>query len=404
MEPMPSSLTVKEIKQKLLKFHKDRGYRIFDSFPLISNDPTVMFINATITPFKSWFTDKSVRPQNFALIQGCLRTGGASDIEVVGVNPYYFTFFEMFGSGTFNITHTEAVAYLLELLAFLGIEKEHLYFTIPVNEEFYSALRLNKVEEDRIFKLEKNGYFWQEWRFGVPGPIGHGITVIFAHSSQKVKSIEELAGNPNQYVELLNLIYVHSQTLPDGKLLPVPNPGFDLGIGIERLAAVLQGCDCYHIDTISPLLQIVKDFLLKNGIEPNDTIVRICVDHFRAIYILLSEGVIPSNKKHGYVLRKLIRRFFEFIWSTAGYPISIDELIQSLSSVLKNQGFGIVTNIESDILEKIKREEVALLNILQRVNQIIQRHHNISPQILYSTYGISEKLRELAERKSISRK
>jgi alanyl-tRNA synthetase len=400
MKPISFGLTVKEIKQKLLKFHKDRGYRIFDPFPLVSTDPTVMFINATITPFKNWFTDSLVRPMNFALIQGCLRTGGASNIEVVGVNPYYFTFFEMFGSGTFGITHTEAFSYLLELLDFLGIEKEHLYFTIPADEKFYAALRLNKVERDRIFELTKNEHFWQEWRFGVPGPMGHGLTVIFARSSQKVKSVEELAMDSNQYVELLNLIYIHSQILPDGRLVPLPNPGFDLGIGIERLAAVLQGCDSYHIDTISPLLQIVKDFLLKNGIEPNDTIVRICVDHFRAIYVLLSEGVIPSNKKHGYVLRKLIRRFFELVWSSAGYPISIDELIQSLFSALKNQELGIAANTGSNILEKIKREEVALLSLLQRANQIIQRHPNISPKILHDTYGISEKLRELAQKKS----
>lgn len=159
MCPTSSSPTVQEIKTILIEFHKSKGYRLFDSFPLISADPTVMFVNATITPFKSWFTDDSIQPDNYALIQGCLRMGGASELNVVGRNPYYFTFFEMFGSGTFHTTHEKVVSYLLEILAVFGIEKKYLYFTIPVSEDFLEALKRNGIKGTRIFKLSKNGYF-----------------------------------------------------------------------------------------------------------------------------------------------------------------------------------------------------------------------------------------------------
>jgi len=393
-----SNSTVREIRKILLRFHKDRGYRLFGSFPLVSADPTVMFINATITPFKPWFTDDSTHPDNYALIQRCLRMGGASELNSVGINPYYFTFFEMFGSGTFHITHQQAVSYLLDLLAALGIKKEDLYFTIPANEKFNSALEKNGVKKTRIFQLTKNDYFWQEWKFGVPGPVGHGITVIFSRSSEEVKSVKQLTTDPDQYVELLNLIYVHSQILSDGRLIPIANPGFDLGVSIERLAAVLQGCNSYQIDTVFPLVKTVKDFLSKQKAKPNDAIARICADHFRAIYVLLAQGLLPSNKGHGYVLKKLIRRFLETVWSFLGRPIPTEKLVQRLLNVFENRGYVVVgVSRHTDIADKIMEEEIALLSILQRAEQIIRRYPNASPQTLHDTYGISETLLALVQ-------
>jgi alanyl-tRNA synthetase len=201
---------VQEIKSVLIEFHKNKGYKIFDSVTLISADPTVMFMNATITPFKSWFANGSIRPDNYALVQGCLRMGGASELDVVGTNPFYFTLFEMFVSGTFRVTHQKAVSYLLEFLAEFGVGKQNLYFTIPTQQEFREALKLSGIEEKRIFQLSKNDYFWQEWKFDVPGPVGRGLTVIFSHSSEKVKSVEQLPNDQDCYIELLNLIYIHS--------------------------------------------------------------------------------------------------------------------------------------------------------------------------------------------------
>jgi len=398
------NLIVQEIKTTLLKFHKDRGYRLFESFPLVSVDPTVMFVNATITPFKSWFTDGSIRPDNYALIQGCLRMGGASKLNVVGINPYYFTFFEMFGSGTFYITHDEAVSYLLELLSVFGIEKDHLYFTIPASKEFYAALKNSRIEEARIFQLTENNYFWQEWKFGVPGPVGHGLTVIFSRSLEKAESVEQLANDQDRYVELLNLIHVHSQSLPDGELIPIANPGFDLGVGIERLAAVLQGCDSYHIDATLPLVQAVNDFLSDQKGKPDDTVARICTDHFRAIYILLAQGLLPSNKGHGYVLRKLMRRFLETVWSSLGKPTPINELIQRLSHAFESHGCAVGVSEYTNVADKITEEETALLNILQQAEQIIRQHPDASPQILHDTYGISKMLMTLVQQNQHNKK
>lgn len=404
MNSISPDLTVNEVKRMLLEFHKNRDYRVFEPFPLASTDPTVMFVNATITPFKSWFVDGSINPDNYALIQGCLRMGGASELNVVGINPYYFTFFEMFGSGTFHITHDESVSYLLELLSGFGIEKEHLYFTIPDSKELYLALRKNSIEEARIFKLLENNYFWQEWKFGVPGPVGHGLTVIFSRSSEEVQSVEQLANDQNRYVELLNLIYVHSQSLPDSRVVPIANPGFDLGVSIERLTAVLQECDCYHIDTILPLIQVVNDFLSDQKGKSDDTVARICVDHFRAIYALLSQGLLPSKKGHGYVLRKLMRRFLETVWLSLGEPMPTLELIQRLSRVFESCGYLVGVSEYTNVADKMRKEETALLNILQKAKQIIRQHPDASPQTLYDTYGISKILMTLIQQNQHNKK
>ncbi len=394
--PVP---TVQKIKTTLLEFHRSRGYRIFDPTPLVSRDPTVMFVNATITPFKSYFSDGTIQPENYALIQGCLRMGGASELEVVGVNPYYFTFFEMFGSGMFNTTHEKALAYLLELLTALGVDEKHLYFTVSINNEFHETLRQNGIKEARIFQLTENKHFWHEWKFGVPGPVGHGLTVVFARSSEKVESVEQLASDQDRYVELLNLIYIHSQSLPDGELVPISNPGFDLGVGVERLAAVLQGCDSYRINALLPLVQTVNSFLQKQeGKTSDNVVVRICADHFRAIYALLSQGLTPSNKGHGYVLRKLMRRFLETVWSSVGSPISTAELTQKLSVAFESSGLAAGVSRCDNVSGKVQEEEAALLAILQRASEVVRQHPEASPQTLYDTYGISRALLALTQR------
>ena len=401
MGSAPLSRTVQEIKAALLEFHRSRGYKIFEPAPLVSGDPTVMFVNATITPFKSHFSSSTIQPENYALIQGCLRMGGSSELEIVGVNPYYLTFFEMFGSGTFNTTHEKATAYLLELLAVLGIKKECLYFTVPVNKRFHKALRQNGVEKTRIFQLTENKYFWQEWKFGVPGPVGYGLTVVFARSSQKVESVEQLAGDQDRYVELLNLIHIHSQSLPDGKLVPISNPGFDLGVGVERLAAVLQGCDSYHIDTVLPLVQVAKSFLQEQKKRKvNEVVARVCADHFRAIYTLLAQGLMPSNKGHGYVLRKLMRRFLETVWSLVGNPISTAGLTQKLCVAFESSGLATGVARCDSVSGRIQEEETALLAILRRASEIIRQYPEASPQTLYNTYGISRTLLTLAQQNS----
>lgn len=391
------TIFVQEIKAMLLQYHRERGYKIFRSFPLVSDDPTIMFVNATITPFKSWFTNPDEEPKNYALIQRCFRIGGANELDSVGVNPYCHTFFEMFGSGTFALSHMEAIQYLLELLDILGLEKQRLYFTIPNDSKFKSSLTINSIGQSHIFTLENNGVFWQEWRFGEFGPVGKGLTVIYSRSEEKVQSIGQMATDPDRFVELLNLIYVYGQEAQDGKAVPVPNPGFDLGLGIERLAAVLQGCDNYQINTIRPFVEIVVNFFRSQGYNLDETVTRILTDHFRAICVLIDEGLKPSNKKHGYALRKLIRRCLELAWYSAGQIVSTEILIERFCDQLGQ--CGVQRTSRSIIVTIFKEESRALCKVIQKAKRILEKQPDVHPDVLWDTYGLSPKLATIIKRK-----
>jgi len=383
--------SVQEIKLAFLQYHKKRGYRIFGSFPLVLDDPTVMFVNATITPFKHWFTDPAENPENYALIQRCFRMGGASELDSVGIDPYYHTFFEMFGSGIFNINHTEAIQYLLDLLITLNLDKERLYFTIPNDRKFKKGLEINGISKSRIFILETNGVFWQEWKFGKFGPVGKGLTVIYSHSDKEINSVNQMTTNPDRFIELLNLIYIYGQEAQDGKIVPVANSGFDLGGGIERFAATIQECNNYQIDSIKPFVKIITELFENQDYDLDEATARILTDHLRAICILIDEGLNPSNKKHGYVLKKLIRRSLELVWISANQIISIEIPTEKFCERL---GLNVINT--SNI---IREEDEAFRGTIQRAEHILKKQPNIHPDVLWDTYGLSPKLARVLRKK-----
>ena len=383
-------ISVTDIKETLLQHHKDKGYRLFNTFPIVSDDPTVMFTNATITPFKHFYTsDSQIQRYNYALIQRCFRLGGANELEIIGVIPYYHTFFEMFGSGIFGISHQEAIEYLLELFTTLGIESQRIYYTIPLSEDFKNALIGSNISKNHIFVLKNNtANFWQEWKFGKLGPVGHGLTAIYSRSSGTVGSVDEMASDIDQFVPFLCLIYVGWKETNGGEIAPVTNPGFDVGVGIERLAAVLQVCNTYQIDAIAPLVEVMTLYL-KNitSRRIKEEVIRIVVDHLRAICVLIDEGVLPSNKKHGYVLRKLIRRMLELIWVSTGEVLSVEGVVGDFSNRLILTTKPLSVNADR-IIKTIENETSCYIAAIQRALQILETQPNIAPDTLRSTYGL----------------
>lgn len=387
-------ISVADIKEVLLQYHKDRCYRLFNTFPIVSDDPTVMFTNATITPFKHFYSsDSQIQRYNYAFIQRCFRLGGASELEIVGIIPYYHTFFEMFGSGTFGISHQEAIKYLLELLATLGIESQRIYYTIPLSEDFKNALIVNGVSKNHIFVLKNNtANFWQEWKFGKLGPVGYGLTAIYSRSSGSVGSVDQMASDIDQFVPFLCLVYVGWKETNDGGIAPVTNPGFDVGIGIERLAAVLQECNTYQIDAIAPLVEVVTRYL--NSITSRkikEEVIRVVVDHLRAIFVLIDEGVLLSNKKHGYALRKLIRRILELIWVSAGEVVSIEEMVGDFYDCLTLTTRPLSINVNR-LIKTIENETSRYITAIQKALQMLEKQPNIAPDTLRSTYGLPPSL------------
>lgn len=387
--------SVEWIKSVLLDFHKKRGCMIFNSFPLVSRDPTVMFVNATITPFKHFFVNDE-RPENYAFIQRCFRMGGASELELVGTNPYYHTFFEMFGSGVFSIDYKEAVKYLLDLLVFLTLEKDKTYFAVPNETDFRNNLVANGIEPSMIFDMGDNNIFWQEWRFGKLGPVGKGLTVIYSRSPGRINSLEQVIKGSDEFIELANLIHVYGQEIENGNIIPLKNPGFEFAVGIERLAAVLQNCNNYQIDSIGPLAELVASFLEKEGSRPNETVIRLLTDHLRSICILTNEDIKPSNKRHGYVFRRLIRKTLEKSWTTVGQIYPVESLAEQFCRKF-NQLNG--EKISPDkVAGVITKETKVFLETIERAKRVLGKNPAVSPAVLLDTYGLPETLIHILEK------
>ncbi|MDP2820758.1 MAG: alanine--tRNA ligase-related protein [bacterium] len=375
--------SVQEIKSGLIRCHKKRGYKIYESFPILSEDPTVMFTNAAITPFKHLFLNSKKEPENFAIIQNCFRMGGSTEMDLIGVNPYCHTFFEMFGSGTFRTNHAEATQYLLDILSFLGLEKDKLNFIIPNDGSFKKDLIDNDIGGSKIFILNQNKVFWQEWKFGKFGLVGNGLTVVYSRNGESALSIDQMILNNERFIELLNLIYVYGQETQTGEIVSIPNPGFDLGLGVERLAAIIQKCNSYQINSLKPLVDIVADFFKQEGFSQNETKIRILTDHLKTICILVNEGVMPSKKKQGYVLRKLIRRYLELLWTSSNKTVSSRILINRFCEQL-NQPYS-----SERAVALIEKEELALCKIIKKTQRILEKKPDIDSNILNSTFGFS---------------
>jgi len=388
------TMLVKQIRLALLNHHQNKEYRVFSSFPLISSDPTVMFINATITPFKHYFLNEE-QPINYAFIQRCFRMGGASELELVGTNPYYHTFFEMFGSGTFSISYQEAVSYLLELLNLLAFKQDQLYFATPKEQDFRKSLIANNVEPTHIFNLGERKLFWQEWKFGRFGPVGSGLTVVYSRSPKKVSSIKEIVKGSDEFIELANLIHVYGKEMSDGSIVPAKNPGFEFAVGIERLAATLQGCNNYQIDTISPLTELVTSFFKEKGCYPDGAVVRLLTDHLRGICVLTDEGLKPANKRQGYVFRKLIRRTLEKFWIVIGQICPIEPLVEQFCCQFNQCSEEKISPTET--AELFAEETNVFLTGIERAKKVLKKNPDISPAVLLDTYGLPKTLIPILE-------
>src|ERR1700720_4553871 len=306
------SMTTSEIRASFLEFFRKNGHTVLPSSSLVPvNDPTLLFTNAGMVQFKDVFLGKEVRPYSRAApAQRCVRAGGKhNDLENVGYTARHHTFFEMLGNFSFgDYFKREAIHFAWNFITgTLGIPKGRLWVTVFQEDDEAERIWTEEIGIDptRCTRLGEKSNFWS---MGETGPCGPCTEIFYDHGA-------EIAGGPpgtpdedgDRYVEIWNLVFMQYERSSDGVLVPLPKPSVDTGMGLERVAAVMQGVHSnYDIDLFKALIRAAADITGTQDFESSS--LRVIADHIRACTFLIIDGVVPSNEGRGYVLRRIIRR------------------------------------------------------------------------------------------------
>jgi alanyl-tRNA synthetase len=305
-------MTSSEIRASFLEFFRKNGHRVLPSSSLVpGNDPTLLFTNAGMVQFKDVFLGKDVRDfSRAATAQRCVRAGGKhNDLENVGYTARHHTFFEMLGNFSFgDYFKREAIHYAWNFVTVtLGIPKERLWVTVYQEDDDAQRIWTEEIGVDpkRCTRMGEKSNFWA---MGETGPCGPCSEIFYDHG-------EDIAGGPpgtpdedgDRYVEIWNLVFMQYDRSADGVLVPLPKPSVDTGMGLERVAAVMQGVHSnYDIDLFKSLIRSAADVTGTQDLASSS--LKVIADHIRACTFLIIDGVIPSNEGRGYVLRRIIRR------------------------------------------------------------------------------------------------
>ncbi|MDN3557561.1 alanine--tRNA ligase [Halomonas maura] len=300
-----------DIRQAFLKYFEEQGHTIVPSSSLVpGNDPTLLFTNAGMVPFKDVFLGRDPRPYVRATsAQRCVRAGGKhNDLDNVGYTARHHTFFEMLGNFSFgDYFKRDAIRFAWTFLTeVLGLPSEKLWVTVHISDD--EAERIWKdeigVDPERFSRLDEDNF----WQMGDTGPCGPSSEIFFDHGP-------EVWGGPpgspeedgDRYIEIWNLVFMQFDRDAGGEMHPLPKPSIDTGMGLERIAAVMQGVHSnYEIDLFQYLLEAAAR--ATGHADTTTPSLRVIADHIRSCAFLIADGVLPSNEGRGYVLRRIIRR------------------------------------------------------------------------------------------------
>ncbi len=301
-----------DIRTAFLEYFRKKNHEVVPSSPLVpANDPTLLFTNAGMVQFKDVFLGKEIRPYTRATSsQRCVRAGGKhNDLENVGYTARHHTFFEMLGNFSFgDYFKREAIQYAWEFLTeVLGLPAERLWVTVFEEDSEAAAIWLDEIgiDPERLSRIGAKDNFWS---MGDTGPCGPCTEIFYDHGP-------DVPGGPpgtpeedgDRYIEIWNLVFMQFDRDMSGELHPLPKPSVDTGMGLERLAAILQGVHSnYEIDLFQNLIKAAAQLAGTSDLENKS--LRVISDHIRACAFLIVDGVMPSNEGRGYVLRRIVRR------------------------------------------------------------------------------------------------
>jgi len=399
--------TLNEIRSTFLNYFKKNDHKIIESGNLVpNNDPTLMFANSGMVQFKNVFTGLEKRNYNKATTsQKCVRAGGKhNDLENVGYTPRHHTFFEMLGNFSFGDYFKEqAIDYAWNLITKeFGIDKNRLYVTVYYedDEAFNLWKKVAGLSDDRIIKITTSDNFWS---MGETGPCGPCSEIFYDHGSHLKGG---LPGTKNEdgdrFIEIWNLVFMQYEQISTNERISLPKPSVDTGMGLERIAALLQGThDNYETDHFQKLIQSTSDVVNKKVNPTNVSSFRVIADHLRASSFLIAEGVLPSNEGRGYVLRRIMRRGMRHSHLLGSKKPIFYNIFQTLLEEMSHN-YPELDRAQSLIKETLRMEEEKFLVLLDRGIKILDEEITKIDKILpgeiafklYDTYGFPLDLTE----------
>ena len=399
--------SLNEIRNTFLKYFEKNDHKIVESSNLVpNNDPTLMFANSGMVQFKNVFTGLEKRDyQRATTSQKCVRAGGKhNDLENVGYTPRHHTFFEMLGNFSFGDYFKEqAIHYAWNLITKdFGIDKNRLYVTVfhEDDEAFNFWKKIAGFSDDRIIRIATSDNFWS---MGDTGPCGPCSEIFYDHG-------DHLAGglpgtkyeDGNRFIEIWNLVFMQYEQVSKDERIDLPKPSVDTGMGLERIAALLQGThDNYETDHFKKIISSTSEIIKTKQDQSNRSSFRVIADHLRASAFLIAEGVLPSNEGRGYVLRRIMRRGMRHSHLLGSKEPVFYNLFETLRDEMSGN-YPELVRADSLIKETLKMEEEKFLVLLDRgikiLNEEISKINKILPgEIafkLYETYGFPIDLTE----------
>src|SRR5690348_3858425 len=363
--------TTNDIRSAFLDYFARHDHEIVPSSPLVPrNDPTLLFTNAGMVQFKNVFTGLEKRPyQRAVTAQKCVRAGGKhNDLDNVGYTARHHTFFEMLGNFSFGDYFKERAIELAWTLVTkeYGLPKDKLLITVYVDDDdaFKLWKKIAGVPDSKILRIAGSDNFWA---MGDTGPCGPCSEIFYDHGSH-------IPGGPpgsadsegDRFIEIWNLVFMQYEQLEGGKRVDLPRPSIDTGMGLERIAAVLQGThDNYAIDLFATLIRVIADLTGVDSEGPHKASHRVIADHLRASAFLIADGVLPSNEGRGYVLRRIMRRAMRHAQLLGAKEPLMWRLVPALTREM-GQAYPELLRAEALITETLKLEETRFRRTLER--------------------------------------
>src|SRR5216117_465711 len=393
---------VNDIRSAFLDYFKRNGHEIVASSPLVPrNDPTLMFVNAGMVPFKNVFTGLETRPYKTASSsQKCVRAGGKhNDLDNVGYTARHHTFFEMLGNFSFGDYFKDRAIELAWNLVTkeFGLPKDKLTATVYIDDDqaFDLWKKIAGLPESRIIRIAGSDNFWA---MGDTGPCGPCSEIFYDHG-------DHIPGGPpgspeadgDRFIEIWNLVFMQYEQLAGGQRIDLPKPSIDTGMGLERISAVLQGThDNYKIDLFGAIISHVADLTNVEPEGPRGVSHRVIADHLRASSFLIADGVLPSNEGRGYVLRRIMRRAMRHAQLLGAREPLMHRLVWALVREM-GQAYPDLVRAEKLIEETLRLEETRFRKTLERGLSILDEKSSGLKKgdmfdgdtafTLYDTYG-----------------